>query len=52
VSGALRYPELVEKYDGGDLRLTNAIVQDMISVDSDIFGGIVRFTTEGIKTNI
>ena len=52
VSGALRYPELVEKYDGGDLRLTNAIVQDMVSVDSDIFGGIVRFTTEGIKNNI
>jgi hypothetical protein len=52
VSGALRYPELVEKHNGGTLRLTNAIVQDMISVDSDIFGGVVRFTTEGIKTNI
>ena len=52
VSGALRYPDLVEKYSGGDLRLTNAIVQDMVTVDSDIFGGTVRFTTEGIKTNI
>ena len=52
VPSALMYPDLVEKHDGGELRLTNAIVQDMISVDSDIFGGIVRFTTEGIKTNI
>tara|TARA_B100002019_G_scaffold261049_1_gene247542 strand:+ start:781 stop:1755 length:975 start_codon:yes stop_codon:yes gene_type:complete len=52
VSGALRYPELVEKHPEGRIRLTNAIVQDMVSVDSDIFGGIVRFTTEGIKKNI
>ena len=52
VSGALRYPELVEKHPEGRIRLTNAIVQDMVTVDSDIFGGIVRFTTEGIKKNI
>ena len=52
VSGAKRYPELVETHSGGSIRLTNAIVQDMVSVDSDIFGGVVRFTTEGIKTNI
>jgi len=52
VPSALRYPDLVGRYAGGKLRLTNAVVQDMISVDSDIFGGIVRFTTEGIKTNI
>jgi len=52
VSGALRYPELVEKHPEGRIRLINAIVQDMVSVDSDIFGGIVRFTTEGIKNNI
>ena len=52
MSGALRYPELVEKHPEGRIRLTNAIVQDMVTVDSDIFGGIVRFTTEGIKKNI
>jgi len=52
VPSALRYPNLVESYDGGNLRLTNATVQDMVMVDSDIFGGTVRFTAEGIKNNI
>tara|TARA_B100000085_G_scaffold273895_1_gene289889 strand:- start:81 stop:1055 length:975 start_codon:yes stop_codon:yes gene_type:complete len=52
VSGAKRYPDLVKTYGAGGIRMTNAIVQDMVSVDSDIFGGVVRFTTEGIKDNI
>tara|TARA_Y100000385_G_scaffold291390_1_gene369079 strand:- start:694 stop:1668 length:975 start_codon:yes stop_codon:yes gene_type:complete len=52
VSGALTYPDLVEKHPEGRIRLINAIVQDMVSVDSDIFGSVVRFTTEGIKNNI
>lgn len=49
---ALRYPELVEMYDGGKLRLTKTVVQDMITHNTTVFGGIVRITTEGIKTNI
>jgi hypothetical protein len=52
VPSALRYPDLVDKYQGGVLRLKDAIVQDMVAVDSNIFGGVVRFTTEGIKKNI
>lgn len=52
VPSALRYPDLVDKYEGGKLRLTNTVVQDMVMVDSDIFGGTVRFTAEGIKNNI
>jgi len=54
VSGAMEYPQIVlsEDYYGGNLRLTNTSVQDMISVNSNIYGGIVRMTTEGIKTNI
>ena len=52
VPSALRYPDLVERYDGGNLRLTNAVVQNMIMYNSDVFGGVVRMTTEGVKTNI
>lgn len=52
VSGALRYPDLIEKYNGGFLRLTNTSVSNMKSFGSYIFGGIVRVKTEGIKTNI
>lgn len=52
VSGALRYPDLVSAYDGGDLRLTQTNVQSMNSYNSSIYGGVVRITTEGIKLNI
>jgi hypothetical protein len=52
VSGALRYPDLVNKYNGGLLMFTNSVTSDMISYGTDIFGGIVRVTTEGVKTNI
>ena len=52
VPSALRYPDLLERYKGGKLMLKDAVVQDMVAVDSDIFGGMVRFTTEGIKDNI
>ena len=52
VSGALRYPELVSLHYGGSLRLTKGSVQDIVSINSNLCGGIVRFTTEGIKTNI
>lgn len=52
VSGALRYPDIVDNYYGGLLRFTNTSVQNMNFFDSNIYGGIVRVTTEGIKTNI
>jgi len=52
VSGAMRYPDLVEKYNGGLLRFTNTSVQQLTAFSSNIHGGIVRITTEGIKTNI
>jgi hypothetical protein len=52
VSGALQYPDLVEKYPGGKLFFKETVVQDMTSIDSNIYGGVVRITTEGIKSNI
>jgi hypothetical protein len=54
VTNAKEYPEIVfsEDYNGGNLRLSNTQVQDMIAINSNIYGGIVRMTTEGIKANI
>jgi hypothetical protein len=54
VLNAKEYPQIVlsQDYYGGNLRLTNTQVQNMISINSNIYGGIVRMTTEGIKTNI
>lgn len=53
VSGALRYPDIIEKYNGGKIRLINVVVQELTGAMSDVFyGGIVRMTTEGIKNNI
>jgi len=52
VSGALRYPDLIDKYNGGYLRLTQARAQDMIMINNNLYGGAVRITTEGIKPNI
>jgi hypothetical protein len=52
ISGALQYPDLVNEYPGGRLFFKNSNVQNMTLIDSNIFGGIVRVTTEGIKLNI
>ena len=52
VPSALRYPDLVEKYNGGKLKLTNTTVQNMVMYNSNVFGGVIRMTTEGVKTNI
>lgn len=52
VPSALRYPELIEQYYGGKLRLTKASVQQMDMIDSNVFGGVVRMTTDVIKSNI
>ena len=52
IPSALRYPDLIEKYNGGKLRLTKTTVQEMIMHNTTVFGGVVRMTTEGVKTNI
>ncbi len=49
---ALEYPDLVDLHNGGKIRFANARVQDMNMIGQDIFGGVVRYTTEGVKTNI
>jgi hypothetical protein len=53
VSGALRYPELIQKYHRkGGLRLKNSTVQGMELINSNFYAGIVRLTAETIETTI
>jgi len=52
VSGALRYPDLVSQFLSYRLRFTKANIQEMQTMNSNFFGGIVRVTTEIIKLNI
>jgi hypothetical protein len=54
VSGALRYPDLIEKYSGTNrqIRLRDMTVQNMDAINSNFYGGIVRVTTEYIKKAI
>lgn len=52
VPSALLYPELIENYNAGRFRLLDAKVEAMEMVTPDLFAGVVRFTTEGIKANI
>lgn len=54
VSGALRYPELIEQYSGTarQLRLRDMTVQNMDVINSNFYGGIVRVTTEYIRQGI
>jgi hypothetical protein len=49
---ALLYPELITYYNAGDFRIENTTVEKMNMSSPNLFGGIVRFTTVGIKTNI
>jgi hypothetical protein len=53
VSGALRYPDLIENYyRRGQLRFKNANLQSMKVISNSFFAGIVRLTTETIDTTI
>ena len=52
VSGALRYPELIEKYYRGSVRLKNSMVQGMDLINSNFYAGIVRMTAETIEVAI
>lgn len=49
VSGALRYPDLVEKYYKGKMRFKNSSVQNMELINSNFYAGIVRMTIETIE---
>jgi hypothetical protein len=51
VSGALRYPDLLENYYRSRVRLKNSSVQSMKSINS-FYAGIVRLTLETIETSI
>lgn len=50
VSGALRYPDLINRYFGGAMRFKNSTVQGMELINSNFCAGIVRFTIETIAT--
>jgi len=52
VPSALLYPEIIETYHSGKFRLINGKTEDMRMISPNLFGGTVRFTTEGVKTNI
>jgi len=49
VSGALRYPDLKSGYRDGNINILDPRVQGMEMLNSSLFGGIVRITTEVIK---
>lgn len=52
VSGALRYPDLIEKYPKSKIRLKNTIVQGINLINSNFYAGIVRITIESIEETI
>jgi hypothetical protein len=52
VSGALRYPDLIEKYPSKKMRFQNSTVQGMDMINTNFYAGIVRTTTEVIQINI
>lgn len=52
VSGALRYPDLVNTHTGGRMRFGNSIVQGMELINSNFYAGIVRTTVETINVSI
>lgn len=50
---ALLYPQIIEYFASGDcFTMINMKTEGMDMVSPNVFGGIVRFTAEGIKTNI
>lgn len=51
-SGALRYPDLVNTHYGGRMTLTNSSVEGMEIINSNVYAGIVKFTTEVIYGSI
>ena len=51
-SGAFRYPEMVNTYRKGSIRLKDSSVQGMDMVNSNLYGGIVKLTAEVIEPSI
>lgn len=52
VSGALRYPDIINTYPTSKAFLKNSIVQGMELINSNFYAGIVRMTAEVISTKI
>lgn len=50
VSGAPRYPELIEEYGGECFRIKDVNVQAIDMINSNLHAGVVRITTELIST--
>lgn len=52
VSGALRYPDLINTYYRNSIRLKNSNVQEMVTLNSNLYAGIVRLTAETIEPDL
>jgi hypothetical protein len=52
VSGALTFPQLVSKHEGTYVRFLNPSIQGMDMINNNMYGGIVKITTEVIKNSI
>jgi len=52
VSGALSFPNLSMRHEGRPVWLANPSVQGMDMINSNLYGGIVKMTTEVVKTNM
>jgi len=52
VSGAMRYPDLINTYYRSKLRLKNSIVQGVETINTNLYAGIVRITAESIEPTI
>lgn len=50
VSGAMRYPDLIDNFLRGPLRLKNSTVQGMQLINTNFYAGIVRLTAETVET--
>jgi len=50
VSGAPRYPELVDDYGCETFRMKDTTVQAVDMINSNLYAGVVRITTELIST--
>jgi hypothetical protein len=51
-SGALTYPQIVSKYQGYHMFLKNLNVQDVITINSNLYVGVIRLTTEIIANQL
>jgi hypothetical protein len=48
----MRYPDILNNHVWKKLRLADATVENMSTISSNIYGGIVRFRTEVINLAI